>query len=40
VKYDTLPFMDSSGKDVFETGDDFDEAKYDNTEYHSDAVEH
>lgn len=40
VKYDSLPFIDSSGKDVFESGDDFQETNYENIEYSSDAVEH
>lgn len=40
VKYDTLPFIDDSGKDVFETGDEIQEPDFDNTELKSDAVEH
>lgn len=40
VKYDTLPFIDCSGKDVFECGDEFQETHFDNTEFHTDAVEH
>jgi len=40
VKYDTLPFIDSSGKDTFETGDEPQDPDFDNNELKSDAVEH
>merc|ERR1712023_75843 len=40
VKYDTLPFIDGSGKDMLETGGDYKSVDYDNADYHSDALEH
>jgi len=40
VKYDTLPFIDVSGKDVFETGEEIEEPGINNAELKSDAVEH
>lgn len=40
VKYDTLPFIDCSGKDVFETGSDVKKPIYDNDDFNSDALEH
>jgi len=40
VKYDTLPFIDSSGKDTFETGEEPAQPDFDNNELKSDAVEH
>ncbi|XP_065665255.1 dynactin subunit 2-B isoform X2 [Hydra vulgaris] len=41
VKYDSLPFIDSSGRDYFEAGSDFDiDTSIDNFELKSESVEH